>query len=37
MSRLPDGWRDINRREGSDGNQRILFLAEMHREAKAIL
>jgi len=37
MSRLPDGWRDINRREGSDGNQKILFLAEMHREAKAIL
>jgi hypothetical protein len=37
MSRLPDGWRDIKRREGSDGNQRILFLAEMNREAKAIL
>lgn len=37
MSRLPDGWRDIKKREGSDGNQRILFLAEMHREAKGIL
>lgn len=37
MSRLPDGWRDINRRESSDGKQRILFLADMHREAKGIL
>ena len=36
MSRLPDGWRDIKRREDSDGNQKILFLAE-NREAKAIL
>jgi len=37
MSRLPDGWRDIKRRESSDGNQKILFLSERNREAKGIL
>lgn len=37
LSRLPDGWRQVNRREGSDGKQRILFLAEIDRQSNAIL
>lgn len=37
MSRLPDGWRDIKRREGSDGRQAVLYLCDYNTEAKGIL
>jgi hypothetical protein len=37
MSRLPDGWRDIKRREGSDGRQAVLYLCDLKTEAKGIL